>query len=76
MTASFIFSVSALYVACGHEIGIHTVKTAYYTREEQLHRAYRDVLNTKGGTHGGVTINAISKRQTIFHTANIIKTNR
>ena len=62
MTASFIFSVSALYVACGHEIGIHTVKTAYDTREEQLHRDYRDVINTKGGTHGGVTINAISKR--------------
>ena len=62
MTASFIFSVSALYVACGHEIGIHAVKTAYDTREEQLHRAYRGVLNAKGGAHGGVTINAISKR--------------
>jgi hypothetical protein len=36
MTASFIFSVSALYVACGHEIGIHAVKTAYDTREENF----------------------------------------
>ena len=62
MTASFISSVSAQDVHHGPEIGIHAVKTAYDTREEQLHRAYRGVLNAKGGTHGGVTINAISKR--------------